>query len=86
MAPQVSSDASPIRPQLSDVLPLPEPRFKGSIGTSYTDSKADVIALPTAPAGAPNVLLTATSALRAGNSIPAGASQSFRRQTQQEIP
>jgi arylsulfatase A-like enzyme len=42
---------------LSDILPLPDPRFKGSIGTSYTDSKADVIALPTAPAGAPNVLL-----------------------------
>jgi arylsulfatase A-like enzyme len=42
---------------LSDILPLPDPRFRGSIGTGYTDSKADVIALPTAPAGAPNVLL-----------------------------
>jgi len=46
-----------MHPQLSDILPLPEARFKGSIGTSYADSKADVIALPTAPAGAPNVLL-----------------------------
>jgi arylsulfatase A-like enzyme len=42
---------------LSDILPLPDPRFMGDIGTSYTDSKADVITLPTAPAGAPNVLL-----------------------------
>jgi len=57
MATQVSSDAPSTRPQLSDILPLPEPRFKGSIGTSYADSKADLIALPTAPVGAPNVLL-----------------------------
>src|SRR5262245_53417710 len=42
---------------LSDILPLPDPRFKGRIGSTYEDSKADVIALPRAPAGAPNVLL-----------------------------
>ena len=42
---------------LSDILPLPDPRFKGRIGSTYVDSEADVISLPTAPAGAPNVLL-----------------------------
>ena len=42
---------------LSDILPLPEPRFQGIIGTTYSDSQADVIAAPSAPAGAPNVLL-----------------------------
>ena len=42
---------------LSDILPLPDPRFRGRIGNTYADSEADVISLPTAPAGAPNVLL-----------------------------
>src|SRR5256886_16007866 len=42
---------------LSDILPLPGPRFRGRIGNTYADSEADVISLPTAPAGAPNVLL-----------------------------
>src|SRR5262245_27246378 len=42
---------------LSDILPLPEPKFTGQIGSSYTDSKPDVISLPMAPEGAPNVLL-----------------------------
>jgi len=42
---------------LSDILPLTAPRFKGRIGNTYADSEADVISLPTAPAGAPNVLL-----------------------------
>src|SRR5262245_60231134 len=42
---------------LSDNLPLPEPKFRGRIGSSYTDSKPDIISLPTAPTGAPNVLL-----------------------------
>src|SRR5262245_50882238 len=41
----------------SDILPLPDPRFGGRIGSSYADSEADIIALPTPPAGAPNVLL-----------------------------
>jgi len=42
---------------LSDILPMPDPRFKGHIGNTYADSKADVLSLPTPPAGAPNVLL-----------------------------
>jgi arylsulfatase A-like enzyme len=42
---------------LSDILPLPTPRFHGQIGSTYVDSKADIITLPTAPPGAPNILL-----------------------------
>src|SRR4029079_11010279 len=41
----------------SDILPLATPRFRGRVGNTYADSEADVISLPTAPAGAPNVLL-----------------------------
>src|SRR2546430_11975410 len=41
---------------LSDILPLPGPRFRGRIGNTYADSEADIISLPTAPADAPNVL------------------------------
>ena len=44
-------------PLLSDILPLPTPRFRGRIGSTYADSEADVIALPAPPVGAPNVLL-----------------------------
>jgi arylsulfatase A-like enzyme len=42
---------------VSDILPLTTPRFRGRVGNTYVDSEAEVIALPTAPAGAPNVLL-----------------------------
>src|SRR5690349_1348281 len=42
---------------VSDILPLATPRFRGRIGNTYVDSEADLIELPTAPAGAPNVLL-----------------------------
>jgi arylsulfatase len=42
---------------LSDILPLPEPRFEGRIGSTYTDSQADLLSLPKAPAGTPNILL-----------------------------
>jgi arylsulfatase A-like enzyme len=41
---------------LSYILPLPDPRFHGRIGNTYEDSVADIISVPTAPAGAPNVL------------------------------
>jgi hypothetical protein len=44
-------------PLVSDILPLATPRFRGRVGNTYVDSEADLIALPTAPAGAPNVLL-----------------------------
>src|SRR4029434_40071 len=42
---------------VSDILPMPDPRIKGHIANTYADSRADVISLPTPPAGAPNVLL-----------------------------
>jgi arylsulfatase len=46
------------RPQLiSDILPLPPPRFAGRIGSTYLDSEPDSISAASAPAGAPNVLL-----------------------------
>jgi arylsulfatase A-like enzyme len=56
-APQPSApEAGP--PQLtSDILPLPPPRFAGRIGSTYLDSEPDIISAPSAPAGAPNVLL-----------------------------
>jgi len=44
-------------PLLSDILPLPGPRFKGQIGSTYVDSQADIISAASAPPGAPNVLL-----------------------------
>jgi arylsulfatase A-like enzyme len=40
-----------------DILPLPDPRFKGRIGSTYVDSEPDIITLPSPPVGAPNVLL-----------------------------
>jgi len=40
-----------------DVLPPPERAFDGTVGTYFSDSVADVPALPSAPEGAPNVLL-----------------------------
>ena len=40
-----------------DILPPPERAFDGTVGTYYSDSVADVPALPSAPYGAPNVLL-----------------------------
>src|SRR6476660_1625205 len=42
---------------LSDILPLPDPKFHGRIGQTYVDSEADIISLRTPPEGAPNVLL-----------------------------
>lgn len=49
-----NSSASPPR---SDVLPLPEPKYRGRIGTYYTDSQAEIPKLASAPEGAPNVLI-----------------------------
>src|SRR5215467_905003 len=42
---------------IPDVLPHPDPKFNGTIGRTYKDSKPDKIPLTKAPAGAPNVLL-----------------------------
>jgi arylsulfatase len=43
--------------QAQEVLPRPEPSFKGTIGRTYKDSVPDKIPLVKAPGGAPNVLL-----------------------------
>jgi len=40
-----------------DVLPRPDPPFKGHIGRTYKDSQPDKIPLTKAPPGAPNVLV-----------------------------
>jgi arylsulfatase A-like enzyme len=39
-----------------EVLPRPEPKFKGTIGRTYKDSTMDKIPIVKAPDGAPNVL------------------------------
>lgn len=41
----------------SDILPHAEPSFRGQIGTYYTDSEAEIPSMPSAPEGAPNILL-----------------------------
>jgi hypothetical protein len=38
-------------------LPMPEPPFKGKIGKTYLDSKAEWPKLPAPPEGAPNVVI-----------------------------
>ncbi len=40
-----------------DVLPKPEPKFKGTIGLTYKDSKMEKIPIIKAPEGAPNILI-----------------------------
>ena len=40
-----------------EVLPRPEPPFKGKIGRTYKDSRPDKIPIIEAPAGAPNILI-----------------------------
>ncbi len=37
-------------PLLSDILPLPDPKFHGRIGKTYVDSEPDIISLRTPPA------------------------------------
>jgi arylsulfatase len=48
-----------LRASAQNKLPLPDPEFKGRIGATYEDSEADtgMFKSPTAPEGAPNVLL-----------------------------
>jgi hypothetical protein len=40
-----------------EVLPKPEPPFKGKIGRTYKESQPDKIPITRAPEGAPNVLV-----------------------------
>jgi arylsulfatase len=50
---------SALAAKVPDNLPQPDPVFKGKIGETYHDSTPDpgLFASPTAPKGAPNVLL-----------------------------
>jgi len=57
---------------MSDILPLATPRFRGRVGNTYVDSEADLVALPTAPAGAPNVLLVLLDDVGFGQSTTFG--------------
>ena len=55
-----STGVQPVRAQDAvnrSVLPLPEPPFEGTIGRTYKDSKEAWPKLPSAPAGAPNVIV-----------------------------
>src|SRR3954468_13479412 len=54
-----------------EVLPRPEPPFKGHIGRTIKDSAKDFPQLPTSPKGAPNVLLILT------DDVGFGASSTF---------
>jgi arylsulfatase len=47
----------PQKSEVYDVLPHPDPRFKGVIGRTYKDSQPDKIPITKAPDGAPNVLV-----------------------------
>jgi len=51
-----AAPASPAARPAQNVLPRPEPPFKGTIGQTYKDSKMDVMHVTKAPEGAPNVL------------------------------
>jgi arylsulfatase len=57
ISPRAKNGGNGAAPVRSDILPLPEPRFQGRIGTYYTDSEAEVPDLASAPEGAPNILL-----------------------------
>jgi phosphoglycerol transferase MdoB-like AlkP superfamily enzyme len=47
----------PVVARAQEVLPLPPPPFKGTIGRTYKDSVPDKIPVIKAPDGAPNVLV-----------------------------
>jgi arylsulfatase len=53
-----------------EVLPKPEPQFKGKIGRTTKDSKPDFPKGVEAPKGAPNVLLILTDDSGFGASSP----------------
>lgn len=71
-----SADDGPVAAQLPDTLPPPPRKFHGRIGTLFSDSQADVPAMPGAPAYAPTSFSSswttsdsATPARSAGRSI-----------------
>ena len=50
--PKTASSERSDKTLFSDILPLATARFQERIGNTYDDSEADLIELPTAPAGA----------------------------------
>jgi arylsulfatase len=64
--------ASATRAGAQEVLPRPEPPFKGTIGRTAKDSKTDFPTEVQAPKGVPNVLLIMTDDVGFGASSPFG--------------
>jgi arylsulfatase len=62
----------PLSAWAQDVLPRPEPPFKGKIGRTLKDSKPDFPTAVEPPKGAPNVLLILTDDVGFGASSPFG--------------
>src|SRR5271169_53997 len=60
------------RVSAQDVLPRPEPPFKGHIGTTAKDSTPDFPQPVKAPKGAPNILLILTDDVGFAASSPFG--------------
>ncbi len=58
-----------------DVLPPAERAFEGKVGTCYSDSVAHVPVLPSAPDGAPNVLVVLLDDVGFGHASTFGAGQ-----------
>lgn len=57
---------------LSDILPLPNAKFQGEVGRTYTDSQPDVPQMPSAPANAPNILIVLLDDIGFGQSSTFG--------------
>src|SRR5262245_58191598 len=62
----------PLSALAQDVLPRPDPPFKGKIGRTVKDSKPDFPKAVEPPKGAPNVLLILTDDVGFGASSPFG--------------
>ena len=71
LAQGAAAQADKAGPPDVSVLPYPDPPFKGVIGRTTADSKADFPQPVTAPKGAPNVLLILT------DDVGFGASSAF---------
>src|SRR5215470_16702345 len=63
---------APVPVAAQDVLPRPEPPYKGKIGRTAKDSKPDFPKEVEPPKGAPNVLLILTDDVGFGASSPFG--------------
>ena len=63
----------------ADTLPPADAKFQGQIGTYYTDSKAEIPALPSAPDGAPNILLVLLDDVGFGHTSTFGGPVEYSR-------